>query len=150
MAHRNLHGREDRRRTARRVNSVWRPLLVSLGVLFAQIGPAAACDIFDGLGKPGCPAAFSLSLSLSTHQTGHDPDGKGDDCSEGPSYLALDTEPQPAAPSKATDMSVPVDAEFARIAVIEWNPREINIFGLGEYQSHNAQLIYLSTLRLRI
>lgn len=147
MAYRDLHCREDLRRTARRKNSVWRPLLFSLGVLFAQIGPVAACDIFDGPGKPGCPAAFS---SFSSHQTGHDPDGKGGDCSEGPSYLALDTELQPAAPNaKPTDVGVPVDADSSRIAINDWNPRSDSL-GVRECQPNHARHIYLSTLRLRI
>ena len=127
---------------------MWRPLLVIAGALFAQVAPAAACAIFDGPGKLGCPAAFA---NFSTHHSTKDPDGQKGDCSEGPSYLSLDDELKPAPThSHDADSTPPLDNAVARGEVIESVAPRDKCLESGGCPSDRGRFLYLSTLRLRI
>jgi hypothetical protein len=133
----------------------WRSIaasLISVLILLAQIGPALACDVFDGPGESGCPALFH---SDPVDQLGDDHRRAPDDCSRGPSYLALDVETLQLNPQVDGDDHVIADGwalaatrEFLALQDRRSEIAAIRSTAVGA--AAQERYAYLRTLRLRI
>ena len=141
-----------------RVSLWWRAMgAVALSMLIAvtQVGPALACAVFDGSGRPGCPAYFLNHPSELGSRTGEtrNTGGTRDDCSIGPSFLLSDPTSLkiPASlDSRATvDESKLVSATDARAAVHV--PSMLGgTSSLSRIVGLQGRHVYLATRRLRI
>lgn len=154
----NMNGRRDRIRTHRqdRAQSPARArrsvaaILVSVFVYLIQIGPALACDVFDRPDGACCPALFHDD---PVDQFGSDDHGRApEDCSRGPSYLALDVQPIEAYPTAGGDDHVVAD-RWGLAAAHDLFASLQNI-GALRATAHRAtaheRYVYLRTLRLRL
>lgn len=124
--------------------------LIAVLVFVIQIGPALACDVFDGPGRPGCPGLF--------YPEGVPPLGDGDrqtpdDCSDGPSYLALEVQPLELHPrmSGGGGDGVPMRVSEYESLAQRWDVSSFRALA-PSIRGPDAQqrYAYLQTRRLRI